>query len=304
MSFKKRFIIFLFLCFYSVIVFPQIHLIQGTIPDSAFQKIKKELSAHYNLNKFREIKFQLIYDKKQNPDHFIIYLFDKEKHSLTTARVNTDRYYHWLSIEKNYRPTLDDIENQPGRKMHEAICPDVGIEFVAFAPHDVALEQTITKEVVDAAKIQGLRTKSLLLKDATRENYFNYLVCPDLKGNFYDGSSNPYMIATVDGFITIDEIQTILRDKFQYKVTNIWVAGEAFEDPMATTLIDLVKAQKFIAGVNELTIGPSDRAGACTMKAAIYGKPITYSFEFCYKKYETDLDEWGIGGYGADFFGE
>ena len=270
----------------------------------SFDQIKKSVMENFKLDDYSEIKAQLIYNKKIEPDHFILYMLKKEHHGLAIARLNINHRYQLTTIEKNYQLTSEDIAQQPGKQLAEAKCPDPSIEFIAFAPNDIALEQSVTKEVIDAAKIQGLRTVSLLLKDATRENYLNYLVCPQLKGNFFDGNSNPYIISTSDGMITVQEINSILADKFRYKVTNIWVAGEAFEDPMESTLIDTVKAQKFIAGVNELTIGPSDRAGACTMKAAIYGKPITYSFEVCYKKYETDLDEWGLGGYGPDFFGE
>jgi hypothetical protein len=272
--------------------------------DIFLNQIKNEVKTNFRLDDYSEVKAQLIYNKNLKPDHFILYLLYKDHHSQTVARLNMNHRNQLTTIEKNYQLTPEDIAQQPGKSLAEAKCPDPSTEFIAFAPNDIAIEQSVTKEVIDAAKIQGLNTISLLLKNATRENYFNYSVCPQLKGFFFDGNSHPYFILASDGVITVEEIKSILEDKFRYKVTNIWVAGEAFEYPMDSALINTVKAQKFIAGINELTIGPSDRAGACTMKAAIYGKPITYSFEVCYKKYETELDEWGLGGNGEDFFGE
>lgn len=267
-------------------------------------KIKSQIIKKIKTEDYSEIKLQLIYNKDLKPDHLIMYLLHKNHHSISLEKININQDYRIISFEKNYQLTTTDLAQQPGKSLLEAKCPDSSVEFVGFAPNDIPIEQSVTQDVIDAANIQGLKTISLLLKNATRENYFNYLVCPNLKGVFFDGNSHPYFLMVYDGIISTQDIKSILADKFRYQVTNIWVAGEAFEDPMESTLIDTVKAQKFIAGINELTIGPSDRTGACAMKAAIYGKPITYSFEFCYKKYETDLDEWGIGGNGTDFFGE
>ena len=134
MTFKKRCILFILLSVFTIIARAStpIHMMNVNIPDIAFQQIKNELRAYYNLNTFSEIKLQLIYDKKNHPDHFIVYLFHKNRHSLTSARINTDRYYRWLSLEKNYQPTSEDIAHQPGKKWHEAVCPDHGIEFVTL----------------------------------------------------------------------------------------------------------------------------------------------------------------------------
>lgn len=268
------------------------------------EKIKKIINENFNTDQYKQIKVQAIYNNKLHPDHFIVYFLNKNEHGMMLASINIDSYYRLTSIKKNYKPTSADIDQQPGKKLNEASCPDPSVEFVAFAPVDNELEQDITMDVVRTAKKHGLKTISLLLNNATRENYLNYLVCPQLKGNFYDGNSNPFMISTVDGFITADEIKTILANQFRYRVTNIWVAGEAFEDPMQSALIDYAQAQKFAAGDTPLVIGPSDRTAACTMKAAINGKSILVSLSYCYKIFGIESEHWSLGGYGSDYFGQ
>lgn len=270
----------------------------------SFDKIKKIILQHFNIDDYSQVNIQLIHNKRMQPDHYVIYFLHKYDHSLTIARINVDHLHDLISIEKNYQLTLDDLEQQPGKKLTEAQCPDPDIQFIAFAPNNIDLEQKITKDVAETAQAKRLKTVSLLLNNATRENYFNYLVCPQVKGNFYDGNANSYMITTADGVILHEEIKTILANKFRYKVTNVWVAGEAFENPLESALIDVAKAQKYVAGLNGLSIGPADETGACVMKAAIIGDPITSIFKICYQKYGSKSDRWGVGGYGSDYFGQ
>jgi len=256
--------------------------------------IEKIVKENFSIDEYEQIKVQSLYNPKTQSNDFILYLLPKNNHNLITAKINMD-HSQLISIEKNFTPTLQPQETK---------CPDPTIEFIAFAPNDNDLEQKITMNVAKTAERQGLKTIQLLRENATRENYLNYLVCPQLKGNFYDGNANPYMILTYDGFIHVDEIQTILTNQFHYKVTHIWVAGEAFENPMESAMIDVAKAQKFIAGESSLTIGLSDLTGWCTMKKAIHHESIAESFASCYAKYGIRVDRWGLGGYGSDYFGK
>ena len=49
-------------------------------------------------------------------------------------------------------------------------------------------------------------------------------------------------------------------------------------------------------------VGPSDRAAACAMKAAIAGNPMHASFNSCYQQLDDPTDNWGFGGNGTDNF--
>jgi hypothetical protein len=71
---------------------------------------------------------------------------------------------------------------------------------------------------------------------------------------------------------------------------------------MLPAVIDYAQTKKYAAGINDLLIGPSDKAAACAMKAAIAGKPMQASFNTCYQQLDVPSDHWGYGGKGTDNF--
>lgn len=277
---------------------------KSVIPSKdTIQQIKKIITTHFNLNSVREIRVQLIVNKKHQPDHLLVYLLAKQQHKVEMARVDVDADLNVLAVQRHYRLDISDMDEQPGVSSNKAKCPDESIEFISFCPNDDNLEQSITVKVAKAAEAKPLKTIRLLLDDATRQNYLNYMKCPQLKGNFYDGDANPELITTVDGFISASDLDKTLPNQFNFKVTNIWLACEAFNDPMKTTMLSTVQSQKYAAGVNDLLVGPSDRTAACTMIAGIAGKSLTDSFKACFAKYDDPEDQWGFDGGGSDIFG-
>ena len=252
---------------------------------------------------YRKIAAQLIYNREMKPDHLLVFLFKKNFHSHLVNRIDVNEAMVPRKMQKNYKLTLDDYEQQPGISAAQAKCPDEDVAFIAFAPNDDDFEVGITKEVADHAEAHSLKTVRLLVEKATRENYLNYMACPKLKGNFYDGDANPDEITTYDGVLSHHDIETVLKNSFRFKVTNIWLACEAFNDPIKTSLINIAQSQKYAAGINDLLVGPSDRAAACAMKAAIDGNPMKAAFETCYKEFDVEADHWGFDGLGNDIFG-
>lgn len=267
------------------------------------EKITSIVKERIDISAYRQVKVQVIYNAKHEPDHLLVYLFRRGYHSFKVARIELDSRFNGIAVTQNYALNADDYSEQPGIKAKNAACPDPSIEFIGFAPNDDDLEQSITKEVVMTAMDHGLKTILLLAQDATRSNYLNYMKCPHLKGNFYDGDANPEEIVTVDGVISYQDIDYVLGNQFNYKVTNIWLACEAYNDPMKTTMLHTAQSQKFAAGINDLMVGPSDQAAACAMEAALNGRRMTSAFQSCYHLLDVDDDHWGFGGRGADIFG-
>jgi hypothetical protein len=246
----------------------------------------------------------VIYNEQgTQPDHLLVYLFENGFHKVNFAKVGLDANYGLTNVESNYRLNDADHSQQPGNK-NTATCPDTSIQMIAFAPNDDTLEQQVTVEVAAAATKAGLKTISLLKGDATRQAYMNYMACPNLIGNFYDGDANTGEMTTVDGTINSDDYSTTLKGAFRTKVINIWLACEAYNDPMLTAVKDTAASQKYAAGINDLEVGPSDKAAACAMEAAIGGQAVTAAFQACYKKLDKSADHWGFGGAGADFLGK
>src|SRR6202012_5742777 len=104
-------------------------------------------------------------------------------------------------------------------------------------------------DVADAAEKAGFNTVRLLKSQATRQNYLNYLSCPNLVGDFYDGDANPDELETYDVPISAQDVSIVLKGAFRNHVTHIWVACKAFNDPMLSAMVNDAGSQKFIAGV-------------------------------------------------------
>lgn len=263
---------------------------------------------NFDINQYGHVKTQLMYNAQQQVDHILVYLFSKKYHHFNIARMNVNSKLQVTSVEMKYQLSRSDYAQQPGISVNEAKCPDDSIEFIAFAADVYGdISKKVTKEVAEAAKAHSLKTVGLWkTKKATRENYLNYMSCPNLKGNFYNGYTNSDysdQIATVDGVISYSDFDTLLNKKFRYKVTNIWVIDRGYNDPLKTSLIDVAQSQKYAAGIGELLVGPSDHTAACAMKAAMNGEPMKAAFDACYLQYDSKEDQWGFGGNGADIFG-
>ncbi len=268
-------------------------------------RIRQLVASKVNPNQFQQVKAQLIRTPAGQAHHILVYLSRIGFHQMKIVSLFLDSNFNIQSVNANYRLQLNDIAQQPGRGINAApTCPDASIQFVAFAPNDIDLEQQVATEVGAFASSHGLKTVMLLKDKATRQNYLDVMSCPNLKGNFYDGDSNPSSFVTADGTITSDEMAHFLKGAMRYQVTNIWLACEAFNDPLKSVMLDVVQSQKFAAGINDLLVGPSDRTGMCAMKAAISGLPMTQAFQECYKKYDDPADHWGFDGHGSENFGQ
>jgi hypothetical protein len=229
----------------------------------------------------------------------LVQQFVANTHSMKLSRISTDGELNVTRVDANaQRTTAEEVH---GTATTTYTCPDPTVQFVSFCPNDDSLEIQITNDVGAAAKAANLKTVILLKTAATHDAWLNYMACPKLEGNFYDGDANTSEIVTNDGEITAAEFNNVNMGQH---VTNIWLACEAYNDPMLTAVQKTAKSQKYAAGINDLEVGPSDKAAACAMKAAIAGKPMTQAFQDCYHQLNTTSDNWGFGGDGSDMFGQ
>lgn len=267
------------------------------------QPLIQVVKDHLPVDRYAYVRIQGITNKFHEPDHLLVYLHSKQSHKVELARLDIDKKLNFVAKQFPYRLQASDNAQQPGISVDKAKCPDNSIEFIAFAPNGWSdFEIKITKDVAKFAKSHGLKTVTLLDDKATRSSYLNYMSCPHLVGNFYDGDADPDLITTYDGELSAADINSKLLHSFDYKVTNIWLACQAYNDPMKTAMLDAAESQKYAAGVNNLKVGPSDYAAACAMKAAIKGKPMKEAFDNCYSKKDDPEDIWGWGGNGANIF--
>ena len=260
--------------------------------------VMNSLKINIDMTQYREVRIQMPALAVRAPDHVVIFLFSKKYHRFDLVSANLDSNGNVVSLDMNYQMQASD-RKPLADPTH---CPDPSVEFITFAPNDDALEQSITLDVAKSAIAHGLKTVQLLKADATRANYLNYMVCPNLKGNFYDGDANPTEITTVDGTINAEDIRDRLNAAFHFHVTNIWLACQAYNNPILSSMIHSAQSQKYAAGINDLEVGPSDQAAACAMKGALDGKAMTAAFQDCYKQLDKPDDQWGFSGNGSDYF--
>jgi len=260
-------------------------------------KVLAGLAAAMDLSSYRETRVRFVGSGIER--HAIVYLLSKMYHHFELARVSLNAKGEVTEVRPKYQ--LEANDRLVSRELPK--CPDERVEFIAFAPNDLELEQDITKTVAQAAREAGLHTVELLKNQATRANYLNYMSCPRVVGNFYDGDANSESIVTVDGEITSEDMATEMKGAFRTKVTNIWLACQAFNNPILNTVIETASTQKYAAGKNDLLVGPSDNTAACAMQAALKGQPMAESFLECYNKLDNVNDHWGFDGHGSDYFG-
>ena len=275
--------------------------------DIPINKVNQLINKTVNIDLYRQVKVQVILNKAGKPDHILVFLFARQYHSFKVSRININSNYGFVSFIQNYQLTKEDIKQRPGMPSLVA-CPDASIQFVSIAPNKVTPyrnDQQYAIEADAAAKAKGLHTVLLLGKDATSANWLDYMSCPKLEGNFYDGDATPSRVITTDnGYLTNKDFSTTLKGKFRLKVTNIWLACQAYNDPMKSAVINDAQAQKYAAGISNLLCGPSDKTAVCTMEKALNGSKISASFSKCYKADDQPQDKWGLGGNGSDYFGQ
>lgn len=265
-------------------------------PDAVLTSLVR---AGVDLAGMREAKVEEV----RSPDgatHLVVQLLTEGYHQLTVTRLDVDEADKITRVVPNYaRAEEDQVHGTTAPVYH---CPDPEVQFVTLCPNDNTAEIGWANEAGDAAEAAGLKTVRLMKSQATHDAWLSYMACPKLVGNFYDGDANTSEIVVYDGAITAREFTTSVS--FNLEVTNIWLACQAYNDPMLTAVQKTSKSQKYAAGINNLAVGPSDKAAVCAMKAALEGKPMTQSFQDCYRQLDRPTDKWGFGGDGSDFFGQ
>lgn len=270
------------------------------VTSNAHDKVLEQLKGWIDVDSYASVKIQTFNSPQGAPDHLLIYLFSQTTHRVDFMKISIGSDYSFVSVIRDFDPSTD-VESLFDQTV--AVCPDTTTQVIVFAPNARAIEQSTAIDVAQASEAAGLKTVRLLRSDATTANYLNYMSCPNLIGNFYDGDANTGEIVTVDGVITSAQISSLLMGAFRGKVTNIWVACQAYNDPMLSSMVQDAQSQKYAAGINDLIVGPSDRTGDCAMKAAIQNQPMTQAFQNCQKQSDIFLDHWGFGGVGSDQFG-
>jgi hypothetical protein len=278
-----------------------VHVIRRSEPTRAFRsdaELTAVVRSQLSLGGYREARIEEL--DNDGGSHLLVQLLLDGKHEMRLARIDLDDASNVQKVTLDHVRTPEDQVH--GASPRSYVCPDPSVQFVSICPNDIEEEIGWANEAADAAEAAGLKTVRLNRDAATHDAWLNYMACPNLIGNFYDGDASPNEIVVRDGAITASEFTSSVN--FRLRTTNIWLACQAYNDPMRHAVETDAKSQKYAAGINNLLVGPSDKAAVCAMKAAIGGKAITQALEDCRAQLNVASDHWGIGGAGSDYFGK
>jgi hypothetical protein len=160
---SSRFIGIVIFCLFSSLSFAATNVkVLGLRSPKIEKAVTEAVTANFDMSQYREMRIKIV------GDHAVVFLFSKKYHRFDSIAVKLDQNGAVKSIERNYRL-------QPADRAHldKPQCPDTAVQFIAFAPNDDDLEQSVTVDVATEAKAKGLKTVELLKQDATSQSYLN-----------------------------------------------------------------------------------------------------------------------------------
>ena len=245
-------------------------------------KITQIVQKNFAVSNYHMVRAQIVGNKKNQPDHLLVYLYAKDKPLATLARINITPEYQVRNIVQNYHLQADDLTEQP--PIATPTCPNDNIEFLIFFTGETSSLAEANK-IAHIALSHGLKVKILFGAEATKQNFFNYAVSPNLKGIFYSGHGNVDLITTYDGgVITYKDIQQNLKGKWKH-VTNIWPTCLAACDPMRTAVTEDAEAPNYAAGKTVLSSGSATYVATCALENVLNLTPLDTALYDAYSAY-------------------
>ena len=77
-------------------------------------EIANSVAALIDVEKYRQVKVQLIRDEQGKPDHYLVYLHSKTSHRVDFAKIPLDANMKALAVEYGYQLQQNDFKQQPG----------------------------------------------------------------------------------------------------------------------------------------------------------------------------------------------
>jgi hypothetical protein len=225
------------------------------------------------------IRAHVIYNQQGIPEKLVLLRFHKNGHTFDFMAVHLDANLEFRAIESDYRPSHSDQDATSDYAT--AQCPDTSVQFISISPYDdtenpnAVFERSIAMAAAQSAREAGLKTVELYREDATAQNWLNYMSCPNVVGNFYDGDSNSTGIVAHASWLSYEDFQTFLTRAFRYRAINYWIACNADDEPFRRAMEVTTQSQQLAAGVTELGVGSSDYIGLCAMQLAITSGKMT-----------------------------
>ncbi|MCP3940637.1 MAG: hypothetical protein GY710_04035, partial [Desulfobacteraceae bacterium] len=251
---------------------------------------------HYKVN------VKVMYEKSGKPDYLIVYILSNETYFYETIRIDIDGDYNVDSIKEKYKETKADYSQ--GTVDIYASCPNDSIEMV-FATSETGIPTAVNgvKAIAQTARNAGYSVQTLLGSSENRSAILNWLACDNLIffGRIGHGSTSGIMVS--NGTLSYTDFQNMSSNALNDKVLY-FNSCQVHNSPLQPSVVS-AGVQKYIGGIDNLSIGPSEEVFKCVADNAIaQHESLTSSLASCEASEYPYIGAHGISGNGSDYVGD
>ncbi|MCP4748267.1 MAG: hypothetical protein GY874_19340 [Desulfobacteraceae bacterium] len=247
---------------------------------------------------YYKVKAKVIYGKNGFPVHLVVYLLSKDTYAFETVRINLGKDYRVKAVLRNYDEQPED-QTPDSVKTNYASCPDDTVDMVfATCETGIATAVSCVENLAYMAEAMGYKVVELYGEDENIEAYEDWLSCDGLKlfGRVGHGSTTGIMLD--DGTLSYTYFEELSSTALEDKVL-FFNSCQVHNSPLEPAIVG-AGVQKYIGGITNLYIGPSERVFQCWFEDVVNGAAITSTIEDCNSAIPS-AGTFGISGNGSDY---
>ena len=246
---------------------------------------------------YMEAKVKIILDTSGRKSSLIVYMLHKDTYSIDTARIDLDDNLIPVSTDPDYAELPEDFQDSGGTW---ATCPDNSVQMV-FSTMETRIPTAVeaVDRVAQIAQAKGFKVKVLKGNQENTNAVKGWLSCSNLILYGRVGHGNTQGIMLDDGMLRYNYFQSLSQTALADKVLY-FNSCQTHNDPLKSSIVN-AGVQKFIGGVTDLLIGPSEKVFKCWQtKVVSQNKAMTPSLQTC-QNLHPNAGQHGIAGNGSDF---
>ncbi len=279
-------------------IFPSTHWAAKHLDvDRIHQIIQDNFDLADDSSPYYKVKTKIVYDNDGNPGHLVVHLLNKDYYYYETTRINLGRDYSVKEVLKGYEVQPEDMVQDISKR--KAACPDSSVDMV-FATCETGIPTAVAAvdDLADVAEANGYNVRVLKGSAENIQAYQNWLSCNNLILFGRVGHGSPTGIMVDDGTLSYTYFQGLSSSALQDKVIFI-NSCQVHNSPLQPAVVS-AGVQKYIGGITNLAIGPSERVFLCWFDDVVDGDAMTSTLYNC-NNTEPRAGTFGISGNGSDY---
>ncbi len=269
------------------------------------KSVAKELDLKSKKAKYHRGKIDVIdVDADKEGDFLIVCLLDRDRYGMDTTKIILGENYEFLHVERGYVMQSGDSSTEWLPSDRACNCPDETVE-ILLSTCETGIPTAVAgiNYSYDVAVAAGYTAHKLMGSEENTVEIDKWLCCPNLKywGRIGHGSTTGILV--YDGTLSYTYFDSLPAGALLGK-SLYFNSCQVFNDPLKSSILNK-DAYKFIGGICNLYIGPSEEVFMCWNDNNFYqvtppgGEPD----EMCYWSVEcessTGYPELGCHGCGG-----